>query len=101
MVDRWSLSCGDADEGLENTLERLIHAEVAVRPVLFHHFDGCIGDWIQTATYGSINFPLAALIAASVRVAAPSLRRELSVWKIDRAFGEPENLRDRNASMMG
>jgi len=25
------------------------------------------------ATYGSINFPLAALIAASVRVAAPSL----------------------------
>jgi hypothetical protein len=29
--------------------------------------------------YGSINFPLAALIAASVRVAAPSLPRALSV----------------------
>jgi len=31
-----------------------------------------------------------------VRVAAPSLVRALS----DRAFGEPENLRDRHASMM-
>ena len=58
-------------------------------------------DYGWALHYGSINFPLAALIAASVRVAAPSLRRELSVWKIDRAFGEPENLRDRNASMMG
>jgi hypothetical protein len=29
--------------------------------------------------HGSINFPVAALIAASVRVAAPSLPRALSV----------------------
>jgi len=43
-------------------------------------------------------FPLAALIVASVAGAAPSLPRALSVWKIDRAFGEPENLRDRRAS---
>jgi len=41
-----------------------------------------MGDCIKLhadATYGSINFPLAALIAASVRVAAPSLPRALSV----------------------
>jgi hypothetical protein len=29
-----------------------------------------------------------------LRVAAPSLVRVLSAWKIDRAFGEHENLRD-------
>ena len=32
----------------------------------------------EKAIYGSINFPLVALIAASVRVAAPSLPRALS-----------------------
>jgi len=36
-------------------------------------------DYGWALHYGSINFPLAALIAASVRVAAPSLPRALSV----------------------
>jgi hypothetical protein len=46
------------------------------RPLLFP-----AGGRQKQNPYGSINFPLAALIAASVRVAAPSLPRALSVWK--------------------
>jgi hypothetical protein len=47
------------------------------RPLLF----SAGGPGGRKNPYGSINFPLAALIAASVRVAAPSLPRALSVWK--------------------
>jgi len=41
--------------------------------------NGGPGVRLRNPCYGSINFPLAALIAASVRVAAPSLPRALSV----------------------
>jgi hypothetical protein len=61
----------------------------------------------QLSDYGSINFPLAALIAASVRVAAPSLppQRAIAapageqryVWYSSRIDSEP--FRPKNAAL--